>query len=82
MKLLKLYQYFFYKLYKSIEYTSVPKFWSEWKAIGFLILLEIWTINIIDVLFHYFTGMAMSSTSGILENYQIKTYDISRMVRN
>ncbi len=71
MKLLKLYQYFFYKLYKSIEYTSVPKFWSEWKAIGLLILLEIWTINIIDVLFHYFTGMAMSSTSGILENYQI-----------
>ncbi|MDD5152005.1 MAG: hypothetical protein PHC28_16250 [Flavobacterium sp.] len=71
MKLLKLYQYFFYKLYKSIEYTSVPKFWSEWKAIGLLILLEIWAINIVDVLFHYFTGITMSSTSGILESYQI-----------
>jgi len=71
MKLLKAYQYFFYKLYKLIEYTSVPKFWSEWKAVAFLILLEIWTINIIDVFFHYLTDIAMSSTSGILENYQI-----------
>jgi hypothetical protein len=71
MKPLMLYQYFFYKIYKSIEYTSVPKFWIEWKAIGLLILLEIWTINIIDVLFHYFTNIPISSSSGILENYQI-----------
>lgn len=71
MIFLKAYQYFFYKLYKSIEYTSIPKFWSEWKAIGLLILLEILSINIIDILFHYFTGLAISSSSEILKNYQI-----------
>ncbi|MDR2955265.1 MAG: hypothetical protein LBV43_09310 [Prevotella sp.] len=26
------YRYLFYKIYKSIEYTSSPSFWSEWKA--------------------------------------------------
>lgn len=38
-KIIKIYQYLFYKLYNSLEKYSSPRFWSEWKASLLLILL-------------------------------------------
>ena len=39
----KAYYYLFYKLYKFWEYISIPKFWSDFKAIVSIIALEIWS---------------------------------------
>lgn len=71
MKPLIIYHYFFYELYKSIEYTSVPRFWSQWKAIALIILLEIWLFNSIDICYHYFYEIPMSSSNSFLELDQI-----------
>ncbi len=38
----RLYYYLFYKLYKFWDYVSVPKFWSDFKAIVSIIALETW----------------------------------------
>lgn len=38
-KIIKIYQYLFYKLYNSLEKYSSPRFWSEWKAASLLVLL-------------------------------------------
>ncbi len=45
-KIHKAYQYFYYKIYKSIEYTSESQgvFWSEWKTSFILLVLEIFIL--------------------------------------
>ncbi|MDX9705630.1 MAG: hypothetical protein RBT46_07990 [Weeksellaceae bacterium] len=46
-KIKKAYYYFFYKIYKSIEYTSEwggGKFWTDFKAGLVIIALEIWIL--------------------------------------
>ena len=43
----KAYYYFFYKIYRSIEYTSEiggGKFWTDFKTIISIIALEIWLL--------------------------------------
>ena len=62
--MLKAYQYFFYKTYKSIKSNSIPNLWSQWRAIAFMIILEIFLINSIVVYFHYFTGIEKDVTGG------------------
>ncbi|ROH97952.1 hypothetical protein [Chryseobacterium daecheongense] len=50
----KAYYYFFYKIYKSIEYTSDElggKFWSDWKA---SLVLDVLFYFIITSLFIYY----------------------------
>ena len=37
----KIYYFLFYKLYKVIKATSVPEFWSDWKALALINILEI-----------------------------------------
>lgn len=41
---MKVYYYFFYKFYNFWELISFPAFWSDFKAIVTLILLEIWLL--------------------------------------
>lgn len=41
---MKVYYYFFYKFYNFWELISFPTFWSDFKAIVTLILLEIWLL--------------------------------------
>lgn len=41
---MKVYYYFFYKLYNFWELISFPTFWSDFKAIVTLLLLEIWLL--------------------------------------
>jgi len=46
-KIKRAYYYYFYKIYKSIEYTSEQfggSFWTDFKAGVVMIALEIWTI--------------------------------------
>lgn len=71
MIFLRVYEYFFYKIFKSIEYTSYPKFWSQWKAIAFIIILEIWTVSAIDICYHYYGRVPMNSSNNFLEDYQV-----------
>ncbi len=44
MKLLKAYQYFFYKLYRFYETSTYSRWWSEWKALTTILAIELWTI--------------------------------------
>lgn len=56
-----LYDYFFYKIYKSVEYLSVPKFWSDWKSLAIIVVLEILTCNILEVSYHYYFNIPMQT---------------------
>lgn len=60
MILLKAYQYLFYKLYKSIEYTSFPKFWSDWKALIALLGIEMWTGGSFVFYYQAITGKSVN----------------------
>lgn len=71
MIFLRAYEYFFYKIFKSIEYTSYPKFWSQWKAIAFIIMLQIWILCSIDTCYHYYIEVPISTSNNFLETYQI-----------
>jgi hypothetical protein len=56
MKIKNFYHYFFYKIYKSIEATSEPKFWSDWKAVVIINSIEIFIILSLMVYYTVFTG--------------------------
>ncbi len=71
MIFLRVYEYFFYKIFKSIEYTSSPNFWSQWRAIAFIIILEIWAVSAIDICYHYYGRVPMNSSNNLLEAYQV-----------
>ncbi len=66
-KIQKAYQYFYYKIYKSIEYTSESQgaFWSEWKASLVLMAIEIFFLssftNYYNVLYNTDTGILPNS---------------------
>lgn len=56
-KLKSAYYYFFYKIYKSIEYTSElggGKFWTDFKASIVVSVLEIWLITSVFVYYNIF----------------------------
>lgn len=61
MNIKKGYEYLFYKLFRLIEFTSYPKFWSEWKAIAMLIIIEILFLYSLAIFFHYITGINIIS---------------------
>lgn len=46
MSIKKIYYYFFYKIYKSVQYTSAPfgEFLTNFKAGVVMIVLELWTL--------------------------------------
>jgi small-conductance mechanosensitive channel len=48
---MKAYNYFFYKLYKFWDAASVPKFWSDAKAVLCIIILQLFTA--ISLLVYY-----------------------------
>ncbi|MET3731420.1 FlaA1/EpsC-like NDP-sugar epimerase [Moheibacter stercoris] len=41
---MKIYYYIFYQLYKFWEIVSIPRFWSDYKAIISICAIEIWLI--------------------------------------
>jgi len=41
---MKAYYYLFYKLYKFWEFVSIPRFWSDFKAIVSIVALEVWLL--------------------------------------
>lgn len=61
MSFFKIYNYFFYRIYKSIEFISVPRFWSDWKAFAVVVILEIFVFNSLDVLYHYHFNIPMKT---------------------
>ena|SRR6218665_1164874 len=52
MKLKRGYQYIFYLLYKLVEEYSIPKFWSDWKAV---VLMDVLCVFFIFPLFLYYS---------------------------
>jgi hypothetical protein len=62
MALLKAYQYFFYKLYRFYESSTYSRWWSDWKALVSIIVLEMWIYFSIEILYHYFFNIPMVSS--------------------
>jgi hypothetical protein len=60
--LFKLYQYFFYKLYRFYESSTYSKWWSEWKAYVTMLTLSIWLYCAIEASYHYFFNVPMVSS--------------------
>ena len=60
MILLKAYQYLYFKLYRFYESSTYSRWWSDWKALTTIIVLEIW--NIFSLTFYYqaFTGKSVN----------------------
>ena len=54
MNFLKAYQYLFYKLYKFWEAASVPKFWSDAKAVLSIIILELFPFQSLMIYYETF----------------------------
>ncbi len=63
MGLLKAYQYFFYKLYRFYESSTYSKWWSDWKALVSIIVLEMWMYFSTEILYHYFFNVPMVSSN-------------------
>lgn len=63
MKLLKAYQFFFYKLYRFYESSPNNRWWSEWKAYVTILALSIWLYCAIGVSYHYFFNVSMKSSN-------------------
>lgn len=59
MSIKKLYYYFFYKIYKAIQYTSAPfgEFLNNFKAGLVLIVLQLWTLFSIINYYSLITGV-------------------------
>jgi hypothetical protein len=57
MSIKKLYYYFFYKIYKAIQYTSAPfgEFLTNFKAGLVMIALEIWSVFFIGIYYSLIT---------------------------
>jgi len=66
MKIIKIYYYFFYQLYKFWEWISYPKFWSDFKATVSIIFLEIGIIYSGIFYYSYITNTKLENTN-ILE---------------
>ena len=58
MILLKAYQYLFYKLYRFYETSTYSRWWSEWKALVTIIVMEMWTLFSLVFYYQAFTGDA------------------------
>lgn len=71
MKFLKFYQHFYYKIYKSIEYTSSPKFWTEWKTFVVLLVLETWIFLSLRFYYHYIFNVPLKNTNSVLDFYTV-----------
>lgn len=67
MTLLKLYQYFFYKLYRFYESSTYSRWWSDWKAYITMLALSIWLYCAIDTCYHYFFNVPMVSSDDIID---------------
>ncbi len=68
MNIKRAYFYFFYKLYKFWECVSVPKFWSEWKALLSVMVIELWLLASLGIYYTVITkkGMVLSLTKPII----------------
>ncbi len=62
MELLKAYQYLFYKLYRFYESSTYSRWWSDWKALVSIIVLEMWMYFSTEILYHYFFNVPMASS--------------------
>jgi hypothetical protein len=62
MRLLKAYQYLFYKLYRFYESSTYSRWWSDWKALVSIIVLEMWMYFSTEILYHYFFNVPMVSS--------------------
>lgn len=62
MRLLKAYQYLFYKLYRFYESSTYSRWWSDWKALVSIIVLEMWIYFSTEILYHYFFNVPMVSS--------------------
>lgn len=60
-KILEFYQYAFYKLYKFYDSSTYSKWWSEWKAGGTIIVLEMWFFSTIKVYYHYLFNIPLEN---------------------
>ena len=60
MRVLKAYQYLFYKLYKHYESSKYSRWWSDGKALASIIILEIMTIFSFTFYFQLFTGKSVN----------------------
>ena len=56
MILLKAYQYLFYKLYRFYETSMYSRWWSDWKALVTIIVMEMWTLFSSAFYYQAFTG--------------------------
>ena len=60
MKLLKAYQYLFYKLYRFYETSMYSKWWSEWKAYVSMLALSIWFYLALETSYYYYFDIPVS----------------------
>lgn len=77
----KIYYYFFYKIYCSVEYTSElsgGKFLSAFKASLVMIALEIWStvsiLNFYNIIFNRYMNIPKSIYIGIVLLFSIISY--------
>ena len=60
MKILKAYQYLYYKLYRFYESSMYSKWWSDWKALTTIMVIEIWTLFSFTFYYQAFTGNSVN----------------------
>jgi hypothetical protein len=56
MTIFKAYQYLFYKLYSFYETSTYSRWWSDWKSLVTIIVMEIWTFFSLAFYYQAITG--------------------------
>ncbi len=79
MNIKEVYHFLFYKIYKFIKNVSVPEFWSEWKAIMLIIILEIALYFSVGM---YYSVFINRYTTLLDNNFLIGLYLVSTIALN
>ncbi|AWG26264.1 hypothetical protein [Flavobacterium kingsejongi] len=62
MKFIKAYEFLFYKLFGFFETSMYSRWWSEWKSLTTILVLELWTIHSIKIYYHFFSVKALNNS--------------------